>query len=110
MMVENQCRFARPLPTLEKQRCHFIYNVETASGIAPEGNAGSDEHLVVEEMEESILKAFELDLDDVSSMNSEEYGIALKEYDEELVVVDQPSATQQVFATMMGLARNTTAP
>jgi hypothetical protein len=43
--------------------------VETTSGTAPKGNAGSDEPVVAEETEESILDAFDLDLDDVSPMN-----------------------------------------
>jgi hypothetical protein len=65
-MVEYRSRYS---PAFEKQRCHFIYHVEPASGIALEGNAGSDEPVVAEETEESILDAFDLDLDDVSPMN-----------------------------------------
>jgi hypothetical protein len=42
-------------------------------------------------------------------MNSDEYEVAMKEYDGELTTIDQPHATQQVFATMMELAGDDTA-
>jgi hypothetical protein len=88
MMVEDQCISAQPSPKFQKQMCHFVYHVETTFGTAPEGNAGS---------KVSILEAFELDLDDVSPMNSEKYD------DDELAPADQPPTAQQDFATMTEL-------
>jgi hypothetical protein len=74
----------------------------------PGGNTRSNEPVVEDENDESILDAFNLELDDVSPMNSAKYEEALKEYDEELAAVDQPPAAQQVFATMTELAGEVT--
>jgi hypothetical protein len=59
--------------------------------------------------DESILDALNPESDVYSPMNSEEYAVGMKEYDEELSEVDQPPAIQQILVTMTELAGYDTA-
>jgi hypothetical protein len=63
----------------------------STSRSAAHGDDGNDE---------SILDALD---GEISSMNSEEYEVAMKEYDEELTSVGKPPAAQEVFTTMTKL-------
>jgi hypothetical protein len=82
---------------LEKQRCYFVHYIGSTSGSALEEDAGNDE---------SILDALDPELGELSPMNSEEYEVAMKEYDEELAAVDKSSTAQQVFVTMTELVED----
>jgi hypothetical protein len=92
MTVEDQCRSVWVCPEIEKRRCHFVHYMRSTSRSGPEGIAGSDEHIVEVKNNESILDALIPRLDDFLPMNSHEYEEAMKEYDEELMTVDQPPA------------------
>jgi hypothetical protein len=100
MMVEDQCKSTWVSKVLEKQRCHFVHYTGSTSGSAPEVESGKDE---------SILDALNPESDVYSPMNSEEYAVGMKEYDEELSEVDQPPAIQQILVTMTELAGYDTA-
>ena len=99
MKVEDQCRSAWVSQVLEKQRCHFVHYLAHSSGSAfPKENAGPE--LYEGDELESILEALSPLPEDFSPMNSEEIAAAMKEYDEELSVVDKPLAPKQVLATL----------
>jgi hypothetical protein len=85
---------------LQNQRCHFVHYITSTLGSAPDEDTENDA---------SILDALDPEIGEISPMSSEEYKTSMKKYDDELIVVDQPLATQHVFVTMMELAGYDTA-